>query len=326
MEKQLSFSDCEYAGKKRQTKREAFLSKMELLIPWKEWVSLIEPFYPSGERGRPPIGCERMLRMLLVQGWYNLSDEALEDTIYDSQSLRLFIGINLGSEDVPDATTLLKFRHLLQEHQLQKKMFTELNILLKQSGILMKEGSIVDATIIESANSTKNKEHQRDPKMHQVKKGNEWHFGMKAHIGVDAFSGLVHTLVTTAANVSDISQTTEVLHGEEDFVYADAGYIGIEKREEAQQKFPAVNWLVAKRRGSILKMADGLEKEAVIAEEYAKAAVRSLVEHPFHFIKNLFGYRKTRYRGLVKNESRLYLIFASANLLIAKRKFDFSPS
>ena len=264
--------------------------------------------------------------MLLVQSWYNLSDEGLEDAIYDSQALRRFIGIDLSLEDVPDATTLLKFRHLLQKHQLQKKLFAELNVLLEQSGILMKEGSIVDATIIESASSTKNKEHQRDPAMHQVKKGNEWHFGMKAHIGVDAFSGLVHTLVTTAANVSDISQTMEVLHGEEDFVYADAGYTGIEKREEAKEKVPAVNWLVAKRRGSVLKMADGLQKEAIIAEEYAKAAVRSLVEHPFHFIKNLFGYRKTRYRGLAKNESRLYLLLMSANLLIAGRKFGFSST
>lgn len=326
MEKQTSFSECEYTGKKKQTRRDLFLSKMEVLVPWQKWLELIEPYYPKGERGRPPVGCERMLRLYLLQSWYNLSDEGMEDAVYDSQALRRFSRIDLGHEAVPDATTLLKFRHLLEKHHLPKRMFEELRTLLSQQGILMKEGSIVDATIIEAASSTKNKSRERDPQMHQTKKGNEWHFGMKAHIGVDAASGLVHTMVTTPAHVADIEKTTELLHGKEEMVYADAGYTGIEKRDHVKDKWSQVTWLVPKRRGSLRKMANEMEKEAFLAEEYAKAAVRSVVEHPFHYIKNLFGYCKTRYRGLAKNESRLFTLFASANLLIAGRKRLLAPT
>jgi len=326
MEKQTSFSEWEYNGKKKQTRRDLFLGKMETLVPWQEWIALIEPHYPKGERGRPPIGCERMLRLYLLQAWYNLSDEGMEDAVYDSQALRQFSRIDLAHESVPDATTLLKFRHLLEKHKLPKQMFEELRTRLGKQGVFMREGTIVDATIIEASGSTKNERRERDPQMHQTKKGNEWHFGMKAHIGVDAASGLVHTLVTTSANVSDIAKTTELLHGEEELVYADAGYTGIEKRETIKEQWAKVNWLVAKRRGGIRKMVESLEKEAVLAEEYAKSSVRSLVEHPFHYIKNLFGYGKTRYRGLEKNESRLFVLFASTNLLIAGRRSVPVPS
>ncbi|MHC1761303.1 MAG: IS5 family transposase [Negativicutes bacterium] len=326
MEKQTSFSEAEYNGKKRQTRRDLFLNKMDTLVPWQEWLVLIEPHYPQGDRGRPPIGCERMLRLYLLQSWYNLSDEGMEDAVYDSQALRQFSRIDLSHESVPDATTLLKFRHLLEKHNLTRKLFEELKQRLQQQGILMKEGTLIDATIIEAPSSTKNARHERDREMHQTKKGNQWHFGMKAHIGVDAASGLTHTLVTTPAHVADIVKTTELLQGEEEIVYVDAGYTGIEQREEVRQQKRKITWLVAKRRGKLQKMSEGLEKEAVIAEEYAKASVRSTVEHVFHLIKNLFGYSKVRYRGLAKNEARLYILFASANLLIAGRRTAPAPS
>jgi len=320
MNHQPSFSEIEYSGKKRQTRRDQFLNQMEQQVPWREWIALIEPFYPKGDRGRPPIGCEKMLRLYLLQAWYNLSDEGMEDAVYDSQSLRKFSRIDLAHESVPDATTLLKFRHLLEAHQLPKKMFEELNLRLQRQGSLMCEGTIIDATIIKAPSSTKNERRERDPEMHQTKKGNEWHFGMKAHIGVDAASGLVHTLVTTPAHVADIAKTAELLHGKEEIVFADAGYTGIEKRVEIQELNQDIHWQVAKRRGIFKKMAEGLEKELLWAEEYAKASVRAIVEHPFQTIKNVFGYDKVRYRGLAKNESRLYTLFASANLLMMERK------
>lgn len=320
MEKQLSFSEMEYVGKKKLTRRDRFLQQMENLVPWKEWVALIEPHYPKGERGRPPIGSERMLRLYLLQVWYHLSDEGLEDAVYDSQALRQFSRINLSIESVPDATTLLKFRHLLEKHKLTEKMFGQLKQSLSERGVLMKEGTIVDATILEAPSSTKNEQNSRDPEMHQTKKGKDWHFGMKAHIGVDAGSGLVHTVKATAANVADITMTGELLHGKEEIVYADAGYTGIDRREDLIGEFKNVDWLVAKRRGGIRKMQEGLEKEMIIAEEFAKSSVRSRVEHPFHVIKNLFGYRKVCYRGLEKNLTRLFTLFASVNLLISSRK------
>jgi IS5 family transposase len=320
MDKQTSFSEWEYAGKKKQTRRDRFLQQMEKIVPWREWVALIEPHYPEGKRGRPPIGCERMLRLYLLQVWYHLSDEGLEDAVYDSQALRQFSRIDLSSESVPDATTLLKFRHLLESHHLTEKMFAQLRGSLSDKGMLMKEGTIVDATILEAPSSTKNEQNCRDSEMHQTKKGNEWHFGMKAHIGVDAASGLVHTVKATAAHVADIAMSGELLHGEECWVYADAGYVGVDKRDEIQQNHAGVTWLIAKRRSAIRKMEDGLEKEVQIAEEYSKAAVRSKVEHPFHCVKNLFGFRKTCYKGIAKNLSRLFILFASANLLILGRR------
>lgn len=326
MNHQPSFGELEYSGKKRQTRRDQFLNQMEQQVPWKAWLALIEPVYPKGERGRPPVGCEKMLRLYLLQAWYNLSDEGMEDAVYDSQALRKFSRIDLACESVPDATTMLKFRHLLEAHQLPKKMFDELNIRLSRQGVLMCEGTIVDATIIQAPSSTKNERRERDPEMHQTKKGGEWYFGMKAHIGVDAASGLVHTLVTTPAHVADIAKTAELLHGKEEIVYADAGYTGVEKRAEIQELNQNIHWLVGKRRGIFKKMAEGLEKELLWAEEYAKAAVRALVEHPFHTLKNRFAYDKVRYRGLAKNESRLYTLFASANLLVTRRRTVTTPT
>jgi IS5 family transposase len=292
---------------------------MEQVVPWARLVAVIDPHYPTGRRGRPPVGLERMLRLYFLQQWYALADEALEDAIYDSQAMRLFVGLDLGVESVPDATTVLKFRHLLEAHTLTPRLLAEINALLGERQLLMKEGSIVDATIIAAAPSTKNREHARDPEMHQTKKGNAWHFGLKAHIGVDAESGLVHTVTATAANVADIAQTHALLHGEEKVVFADAGYLGVEKREEIAAQCPEVDFQIAAKRGKIKAMAEGPLKAAKQGLEKCKAQVRARVEHPFHVVKNLFRHRKARYRGLAKNLAQLHALFGLANLVLAKR-------
>jgi IS5 family transposase len=316
MEKQMSFAQAEHAGKKRITRKEKFLSEMERLVPWARLVGVIEPHYPKGERGRPPVGIERMLRIYFLQQWYALSDEALEDAIYDSQAMRTFAGIDLGVEAVPDATTLLNFRHLLEKHGLTKGIFEEVRTMLEEKKLLMREGTIIDATIIAAPSSTKNQSKERDPQMHQTKKGNQWYFGMKAHVGADAQSGLVHTVIGTAANVADIQCGPALLHGEEKVGYVDAGYTGIEKRPGAE----GVNWEVALKRGKIKAMVEGEIKNLTQQIERLKAKVRAKVEHPFHVIKNLFGYRKVRYRGLFKNTAQLHILFALANLVLAKGK------
>ena len=315
MERQKSFAQAEYAQKKKTTRRERFLNEMEVVVPWARLVACIEPHYFKGERGRKPIGIERMLRMYFLQQWYALADEALEDALYDSQAMHSFAGIDLGVESVPDATTLLKFRHLLEKHALTEGIFKEINAHLSERNLLMREGTIVDATIIAAPSSTKNAKKERDPQMHQTKKGNLWHFGMKAHIGADAESGLVHTLIGTAANVADIQCARELLHGEETAAYGDAGYTGIEKRDEAGNR----TWYVALKRGKIKKMAEGQIKELTCRIEKLKAQVRARVEHPFHVVKNLFGHRKVRYRGLQKNTAQLHTLFGLANLVLAKR-------
>lgn len=314
----MSFAQAEFAGKKKVTRREKFLAEMETVVPWSRLVALIEPHYPTGRRGRPPIGIERMLRIYFLQQWYGLADEALEDAVYDSQAMRLFAGIDLSVEGVPDATTLLKFRHLLEAHALTAQILAEVSAHLSERQLLMREGTIVDATIIAAPPSTKNRARARDPEMHQTQKGNAWHFGMKAHIGVDADSGLVHSVTATAANVADIAQTAALLHGQEKVGFADAVYQGVEKRPE-MAAHAKVQWHIAAKRGKIKALPEGPLKAAVQELEKVKAQVRSLVEHPFHVIKNLFHHRKTRYRGLAKNLAQLYTLFALANLVIAKR-------
>jgi IS5 family transposase len=319
MERQRSFAQAEFARKKKKTRRERFLNEMEAVVPWAKLVSAIEPFYFKGERGRKPVGLERILRMYFLQQWYALADEALEDALYDSQSMRSFVGIDLSVEDVPDATTLLKFRRILERHALTQKILDEVNAHLTSHNLLMREGTIVDATIIAAPSSTKNQEGKRDPEMHQVKKGNQWHFGMKAHVGADADSGLVHTVICTGANVADINCGQGLLHGEEKVAYADAGYTGIEKREDAAGQTGRRSWLVAVKRGKIKRLPEGKIKELSQQIERLKAQVRAKVEHAFHVVKNLFGYRKVRYRGLSKNAAQLHTLFALANLVLAKR-------
>jgi IS5 family transposase len=325
MNQQLSFAHAEYAGKKKKTRRERFLSEMEKLVPWARLCAVIEPHYPAGKRGRPPIGIERMLRIYFLQQWYALADEALEDAIYDSQAMRTFAGIDLSVEAVPDATTLLNFRHLLEAHKLTAKIFEEVAALLAEKKLLMREGTIVDATIIAAPSSTKNERKERDPEMHQVKKGNEWHFGMKAHIGVDAGSGLIHTVTGTAANVADIAQAHALLHGQEKQAHADAGYLGVERREEIAARHSSIQWYVAAKRSKVRALAEGRLKELTLQFERAKAQVRARVEHPFHVVKNLFRHRKVRYRGLAKNTAQLQSLFALANLFLARRSLLGAP-
>jgi IS5 family transposase len=320
---QVSFAQAEYDKKKKRTRREVFLEKMEQVVPWARLMEVIEPHYPkSGKRGRPPIGLERMLRMYFVQQWYGLADEAVEDAIYDSQALRNFMDIDLSRQSVPDATTLMGFRHLLEANDLPQALLVEVNAMLIERGLLMSQGTLVDATLIAAPSSTKNQKHARDPEMHQTKKGNQWHFGLKAHIGVDRDSGLVHTLVTTAANVSDISQTAALLHGQEQEAWLDAGYVGVEKREDMQAALAAngqeVKWHIAKRRKTLEKLAAGWQKALAQAYEKLKAQVRARVEHPFHVVKNIFKHKKTRYQGLAKNHAQLNVLFALSNLYMVR--------
>src|SRR3954462_1944868 len=313
MQRQGSFSQAEYAGKKKQTRRDKFLAEMEQVVPWARLVARLQPFYPKGERGRPPVGLERMLRLYFLQQWYGLADEALEDALYDSQALRGFAGIDLAAVTVPDATTVMNFRHWLERHDLTKALFDEVGATLEERGLLMRQGTIVDATIIAAPPSTKNKSKARDPEMHQTKKGNEWHFGMKAHIGVDVASGVVHTLTGTAANEADMAA---VLHDREEAVFADAGYTGADKRPEHANR--EVSWNIAMKRSIIKRLPKGLRDWAE-AVERALAQVRAWVEHPFHIVKNLFRHKKLRRRGLAKNTAQLYALFALANLVIVKR-------
>lgn len=317
---QKSFSDLEYAAKKKQTRRDRFLSEIDRVTPWGKLHQLIEPFYPKViGAGRPPIGLARMLRMYVAQQCFGLSDEGIEDAIYDSQAIRGFVGIDLNRESAPDATTLLKFRHLLEANALTRQIFDTINAHLAEKGLMMREGTIVDATLIAAPPSTKNKDGKRDPEMHQSKKGNDWHFGMKAHIGVDAKSGLVHSVIGTAGNVADVTQAHALLHGDETTALGDAGYQGVEKRDE--NRTTGVTWHVAMKRSkrrALPKDELGRMREKL---EVLKASVRAKVEHPFHVVKNLFHHRKTRYRGLAKNTAQLFTLFGLANLMLAGRRF-----
>jgi IS5 family transposase len=295
---------------------------MEALVPWQRLIDALSPsYYPNsaGKRGRPPIGLERMLRIYFLQQWYALADEALEDAIYDSQAMRDFIGLDLAIESVPDATTLLRFRHLLEKHTLTQRIFEEINASLDEQGLFMREGTIVDATIVAAAPSTKNKAKQRDPEMKQTRKGNQWYFGMKAHIGVDAATGLAHTVVATSANVADVTVAEHLVRDDDRRVHADAGYIGMGKRLGKAKDAEDSRCCIAAKRGGIKKMDESPMKELLLKIERTKASIRAKVEHPFHVIKNLFGYRKVRYKGLAKNQAQLFSLFALANLALAKR-------
>jgi transposase, IS5 family len=316
LQRQGSFSQAEYAGKKKQTRRDKFLAEREQVVPWARLVERLRALYPKGERGRPPIGLERMLRIHFLQQWYGLADGAMEDALYDSQALRGFAGIDLRVAAVPDETTILNFRHWLEQHELSPALFAEVSAMLEERGLLMRQGTIVDATIIAAPPSTKNQQKSRDPEMHQTKKGHQWHFGMKAHIGVDVASGLVHTLKGTAANQADITQTAALLHGEEQDVFGDAGYTGADKRPELEDR--EVSWNIAITRSIITALPKGL-RELAEPVERALSRVRAVVEHPFHIVKNLFRHRKLRYRGLKKNTAQLHTLFALANLMIAKK-------
>lgn len=311
---QLSFAEAEYAAKRKKTRREVFLEEMDLVVPWKALIKVITPFYPVAGRGRRPYPLEAMLRVHLMQNWFSLSDPSMEEALYEIASLRNFAGLKL-SEPIPDETTILNFRHLLEEYDLAEDILAQVNAHLSRKGLLLKRGSIVDATIISAPSSTKNAEGERDPEMHQTKKGNQWFFGMKAHIGVDADSGLVHTVTTTPANESDVAQVADLLHGKEEEVYADSGYRGARKRVNRKD----LKWHIAARPSDIARMPEGKKKERVRKEEHRKASMRSKVEHPFRVIKRQFGLTKVRFRGLDKNTGHLLTLFALSNLWMARR-------
>lgn len=289
---------------------------MDQTVPWARWVSLIEPLYYSGKKGRKPKPVETMLRMYLLQAWFSLSDEGVEDAIYDSYAMRTFMGLDFAVEQVPDATTLLHFRHLLEKHQLGEKLFEAQNEIFDEQGWIMRGGSIVDATIIAAPSSTKNASGARDPQMRQTKKGNQWYFGMKAHTGVDAGTGYVHSVTATAASVHDLDEITHLVRDDDQVVYADAGYQGVHKRPDVigEEHLAGVEFRVAARKGRLKTMA-GPDREA----ESRKASVRAKVEHPYLIIKRDFGFTKTRYRGLSKNLNHLHVLFASANWLMRAR-------
>jgi IS5 family transposase len=312
---QMSFGDAEYAGKRKQTRREVFLAEMEQVVPWKSLLNLIEPLYPVAGRGRHPYPLETMLRIHLMQNWFSLSDPAMEETLYENTPVRAFAHLTLTGP-IPDETTILNFRHLLEENELAPEILGRVNAYLARKGLLLKRGSIVDATIIEAPSSTKNADGERDPEMHQTKKGNQWHFGMKAHIGVDADSGLVHTVTTTPANEADVEQVDELLHGKEQVVHADAGYTGAQTRVSRK----ALRWEIAAKRGRIQAMKDGRKKRALERIEKRKASIRAKVEHPFRVIKCQFGLMKVRFRGLAKNTAHLITLFALSNLWMARRR------
>ena len=310
---QSTFADLEYEGKKRKTRREKFLERMEGLIPWEELEERIRAFYPKAGRGRRPYELSTMLRIHCVQLFYNLSDPGMEDMLYEVESVRRFAGLRL-SGPLPDETTILNFRHLLEKHGLGTGLFEEINRHLESQGLRLQEGTIVDASIIAAPSSTKNRSKKRDPEMHQTKKGNEWHFGMKVHIGVDSQTGVVHSVSTTPANMHDVTETPRLLHGGETRVWGDAGYQGVDKRPE--NRGLEVEWQVAMRPGKRRKLEPGSD-EAVA--EKRKASVRAKVEHPFLYIKRHFGYGKVRYRGLAKNTQRLMTLLGFANLMRAEQ-------
>ncbi len=310
---QLTFAEAEYEHKKRKTRREVFLERMETLLPWAKLERKLAKHYPKGKNGRPPYPLPVMLRVHCMQLFYNLSDPAMEDALYEIESMRRFAGLRL-SDRLPDETTILNFRHFLERHTLGKVVFDTVNQHLSSQGLILREGSIVDATIIAAPSSTKNERGERDPDMHQTKKGNQWHFGMKMHIGVDDSLGLIHSIATTSAEVHDLSIADKLLHGKEKRVWGDAGYLGIEKRKEHQQR--KVTWQIAMRPG---KRAHLPEASPLSQAERIKASVRAKVEHPFFYIKRIFGYDKVRYRGLDKNTSRLHILAAFSNLLMARR-------
>ena len=310
--KQTTFASAAWDKKGKVTRRERFLAEMDAVIPWKHLNRLIEPHYPKAGKGTQPMPMERMLRIYFMQQWFNLSDPAMEDSLYDSESMRRFAGIELSEDAIPDETTILRFRHLLEKHYLTQAIFSQIRTLLEQKRLLLKSGTIVDATIIEAPPSTKNEEGARDPEMHQAKKGKDWHFGMKAHVGTDR-RGTVHSLTTTAANVSDISQMGHLLHGAEREVFGDQAYWSESHRQGAAKR--GIRYRINRRpnRGRPLSRFERRVNRL-------RSATRARGEHAFHVVKRLWGFTKVRYRGLAKNTARLFTAFALANLYLLRRR------
>lgn len=317
MKEQITFTDCEYSMRKRKTKRDEFLACMDEITPWDEFVALIQPYYYNNKLGRKSRGIETMLRMYLLQIWYSLSDEALEDAIYDSYAMRSFMHLDFTTESVPDATTLCKFRKIITDNGIAQLYFNSVNEFMEEHGHIMHGGTIVDATIIDAPKSTKNAKNSRDPEMHQTKKGNQWYFGAKMHIGVDAGTGLVHTVEVTAANVADSSVASELLRPDDEVVYGDSAYCALEKHDEIKNdpNFSKIDFRTNKQK-PYRKNAweEGVGTHWLRYMEYQKSRVRCKVEYVFHIIKDVFHFRKTPYRGLKKLEARANMLMAFANL------------
>ena len=321
--KQTSLDSTGFERKAKRTRKREFLDEMNLVVPWSELVALVTPHAPArgAKGGRPPFAVETMLRIHFLQQWFNLSDPAMEEALYDTPMFREFAGLDMGEDHLPDESTILRFRHLLEAHHLSVQILATVNATLTAKGLLLKQGTVVDATLIAAPSSTKNQDGERDPEMHQTKKGNQWHFGMKAHAGVDADSGLVHSVATTAANAHDVTQAHALLHGEEADVFADSGYRGVEKREEIQAQHPDVNWHIAMMPGKRKAMDKSTPMGAVLEKlEQTKARIRAKVEHPFRVIKRQFGFVKVKYRGLAKNTANLVTLFALSNLWMVRKQ------
>ena len=314
MPKQSGFADFEYAQKKRLTRREKFLNEMEPVIPWAKLIVLIEPHYPkSGMQGRQPKGLEIMFRIHCMQNWFSYSDRQMEDALYEIESIRRFAGYNSVLEALPDESTILGFRRLLEKHKLTTQILETINNDLKEQGLLVSQGTMVDATIIHAPTSTRNKDKARDPEMHQTRKGNQWYFGMKLHIGADVDSGAVHSVTTTAANVADITELPNLLRKEDRVIFADAGYSSDSYRRGARHM--GIRWCVNDKRKVGHNLSSSQRKR-----NRKQSSVRARVEHVFRVIKRQFGFQKTRYRGLEKNASQVQLLVGLANLYMLRRQ------
>jgi IS5 family transposase len=320
----LAPTNPEFELSSKRTRKLVFLEEMNRVVPWSSLVALIEPHYPKGVTGRPVIGLPTMLRVHFMQQWFGLSDPAMEEALHDTPIYRQFITLADGSVSIPDETTILRFRHLLEKHRLAPQILATVNTLLSMNGLMLKRGTAIDATLIPAPVSTKNKDKERDPEMHSSKKGNQWHFGMKAHIGIDTDSGLVHTVTATSGNAHDVTQAANLLHGQEQSVHGDAGYQGMGEREEFKTKHPHLKpeqLFTSMRRGKRKKLDLNTEIGQLLdAAEKLMAKTRAFVEHPFRVIKRQFGYIKVRYRGIAKNAAQQTILFALSNLWMARHR------
>jgi len=316
MSDQLSFADFEYTRKKRLTRRERFLSEMEKTIPWVDLLATIEPHYPTtGRRGRQPMPLNSMFRIHCVQHWFNFSDRQMEDAIYEIDSIRRFVGFGSVLDALPDETTILNFRHFLEKHNLTAQLLSTINGHLQAQGLMLSPGTMVDATIIEAPTSTKNKKKQRDPEMHQTRKGNQWHFGMKVHIGADVNSGAVHSVTTTAANVADISELPNLLREDDQVIFADAGYTSDAYKRGSREL--GMRWCVNDKRKPKHNLSAKQKKR-----NRKQSSVRARVEHVFRVMKQQFGFTKTRYKGLEKNRSQVNMLIGLTNLYMLRRQLS----
>lgn len=312
MADQRSFAALAWESKKKVTRRERFLTEMDAVIPWAQLLRRIAPHYPTGGRGRPPLGLEKMLRIYFLQHWFDLSDPGAEEALYDSESLRRFVGLELGEDAIPDESTILKFRHLLEQHQLTEVLFTEVRALLEAQGLVMKAGTIVDATLVAAPTSTKNAAQQRDPEMRQTAKGKQWHFGMKVHVGTDP-QGIVHSVRVTHAAQADLHELGALLHGEERALYGDQAYWSEPVREQCEAA--GIRYRVNRRRAGRRPLSEQWKRI-----NRARSRIRARGEHAFLVVKHLWGFRKVRYRGLAKNTVRVYAAFALANLYLMRHR------